>query len=58
MGKNRDTHIDCIAQIQNERDIFRSKPTVGSVCGGMCRARSFKHSMGATSFHSITSDDL
>jgi len=23
--------------MQEEHDIFRSKPTVGSVCGGMCR---------------------
>ena len=30
-----------ITQMQEEHDIFRSKPTVGSVCGGMCRALPF-----------------
>ena len=31
--------------------------TTVSVCGGMCRARSFNHSMRATSFHSIARND-
>ena len=32
--------------------------TTVSVCGGICRARSFNHSMDATSFHSNTRDVL
>ena len=38
--------------------VTSDNPTVGSVCGGMCRARSFNHSMRATSFHSIARNVL
>ena len=30
-----------MTQTQKEHDMFRSKPTVGSVCEGMCRALPF-----------------
>ncbi len=33
-----------MTQTQEEHDMFRNKPTVGSVCKGMCRALSFAHS--------------
>ncbi len=33
--------IDQIAKIDEEHDMFRSKPTAGSVCGGICRALPF-----------------
>ena len=34
-------YTDKMIQAQEEQDIFRSKPTVGSVCGGICRALPF-----------------